>query len=150
MPKKKSGAKEDHEPEVVKSVETGNPSEVTNAAFIVASYKGKTQADSGRIGKWLFFVAEKYIDDTWRNVKKAVEDGELWRVAKVSTAWRSKGGSYVVCVYTYDHDDEKDVMKIREHLRKMSFKRPASYKTDDQTLAGIYSDNTEGIAKYKA
>jgi Domain of unknown function (DUF1917) len=103
-----------------------------------------------RVGKWLFFVAEKYIDDTWRNVKKAVKEGKLWKTAKVSTAWRSKGGSYVVCVYTYDYDDKEDAMKIREYLREMGFKRPVSYKTDEQTLAGMYADNTEGIAKYTA
>lgn len=136
--------------EVVLVVEDGNPSEVTNTPFVWATYKGEMRPDSGRVGKWLFFVAEKYIDDTWRTVKKAVEAGKLWKFAKVSTAWGSKGSVYVVCVYTYDHDDDKDVMKIREHLRQMGFKRRAAYKTDAQTLAGVYSDNTEGIAKYNA
>ena len=133
------GAKKDLEIDVVQSTEEGNPSEVTHAAFIVAIYKGKNpQPESKRVGKWLFFVAEKYIDDTWRNVKKAVGDGKLWKQAKVSTAWRSKGGVYVVCVYTYDCDDESDVMKIRDHLREMGFKKATSYKSDDQpTLASI-------------
>src|SRR5437879_6503139 len=99
MSLKKYGAKKDHEPNVVQSVDYGNPSEITNAAFIVATYKGEMQQGSERVGKWLFFVAEKYIDNTWENVKKAVEDGKLWKVAKVSTAWRSKGDVYVVCVY---------------------------------------------------
>jgi hypothetical protein len=145
-----SGANKNREADVVRSLESDSPSQVKDVPFICAKYKGKMPADIGRVGKWLFFVTEKYVDDTWRNVKKAVEDGKLWKVAKVSTARSSNGGSYVVCVYTYDCDDEKDVMKIREHLRKMGFKRPASYKTDEQTLAGIYSDSTEGISKYKA
>jgi hypothetical protein len=150
MSPKKYGARKDHEPEVVQSVEVGNPSEITSAAFIEATYNGKMQADSGRVGKWLFHVAEKYIDNTWENVKKAVTEGKLWTTAKASTAWRSKGGPYVVCVYTYDYDDKNDVMRIRDYLRKMGFKRPVAYKTDDQTLAGIYADNTQGIAKYWA
>ena len=149
--KKLYGAKKDSEPDVVQSVEEGNPSEVTHAAFIVAHYRGNIpQPEAIGVGKWLFFVAEKYIDDTWRNVKKAVEDGKLWKQAKVSTAWRSKGGVYVVCVYTYDCDDESNVMKIRAHLREMGFKRATSYKSDEQTIAGIYSDLSEGLALYKA
>ncbi|MER0202740.1 MAG: DUF1917 domain-containing protein [Nitrosomonas sp.] len=149
--KKVYGAKNDSEADVVRSVEDGNPSEVTHAAFIVANYKGKNpQPESKRVGKWLFFVAEKYIDDTWRNVKKAVEDGKLWKSAKVSTAWRSKGSVYVICVYTHDCDNLDDVMKMRSHLREMGFKRPTSYKSDDQTNAGIYSDHSAGFAMYKA
>lgn len=125
--KKSYGAKKDHEPDAVKSVDTGNPSEVTHAAFIEASYKGKKKmkADSERVGKWLFFMAEKFIDNTWQNVSKAVEEGKLWKAAKTSTAWRSKGGVYVVCVYTYDCEDEDDVMRIRAYLREMGFKSAA-------------------------
>lgn len=146
-----NGINQNSEPEVVQSMEEGNPSEITHAAFIIAHYRGDiSQPEAIRVGKWLFFVAEKYIDDTWRNVKKAVEDGKLWKQAKVSTAWRSKGKVYVVCVYTYDYKDENDVMKIREYLREMGFKRATSYKSDEQTLAGIYSDLSSGFALYKA
>lgn len=149
--KSRHGAKKDFEADAVGFVEEGNPSEITHAAFIVATYKGNSpQPEAKRVGKRLFFVAEKYVDDTWRNVKKAVEDGKLWKQAKVSTAWRSKGGIYVACVYTYDCDDESDVMKIRSHLREMGFKRVASYKSDDQTHAGIYSNLSAGSALYKA
>ncbi|MCW5600413.1 putative phosphothreonine lyase domain-containg protein [Nitrosomonas sp.] len=146
------GAKREYEADVVQAVEEGNPSKVTDAAFIVANYKGnEPMHEEINVGKWLFFVAEKYIDDTWRNVKKAVEDGKLWKHAKVSTAWRSRGGVYVLCVYTYDCGDEDDVMKIRAYLREMGFKRMTSYKSDEQTLAGIYSDDAQGgIALYKA
>lgn len=143
--------KKDFETDVVQSIEEGNPSEVMHAAFIVATYKGNIpQPEAKQVGKWLFFVAEKYIDDTWRNVKKAIEEDKLWKQAKVSTAWRSKGGVYVVCVYTYDYEDVNDVMKIRDYLREMGFKKTASYKNDEQTIAGIYSDLSAGFALYKA
>lgn len=97
MAKKRYGAKRSSEPDVVQSVEDGNPSEITHAAFIVATYKGDIIAfpKGKNTGKWLFHVAEKYVDNTWSNVKKAVEDGKLWTQAKVSTAWRSKGDVYV-------------------------------------------------------
>lgn len=151
MSEKIYGLKQDSEPDVIQSVEEGNPSEITHAAFIVADYRGDNpMPESIRVGKWLFFVAEKFIDDTWRNVKKAVEDGKLWKQAKVSTAWRSKGNVYVICVYTYDYEDESDVMRIRDYLREMGFKRPVSYKSDEQTLLGIYSDISSGFALYKA
>jgi len=145
------GAKRDFETDVVQLVEDGNPSEISHAAFIGATYRGDSRMPEGKnIGKWLFFVAEKYIDGTWANVKRAVESGNLWRHAKVSTAWRSKGSQYVLCVYTYDCDDRDDVMRIREYLREMGFKRAVSYKSDEQTAAGIYSDNKDGIALYRA
>lgn len=56
----------------------------------------------------------------------------------------------MLCVYTYDCDDVDDVMKIRSHLREMGFKRTTSYKSDEQTNAGIYSDLSAGFAMYKA
>jgi hypothetical protein len=150
--KKSYGAKKDHEPDAVQSVGTGNPSEITHAAWIEAAYRGskRMKPDTDRVGKWLFFVAEKFIDNTWQNVRKAVEGGKLWKAAKSSTAWRSRGGQYVVCVYTYDYDDEDDVMRIRAYLREMGFNRRTSYKSDAQTKAGKYSVNTDGVALYFA
>lgn len=91
--KKLVGAKKDFEADVVQSVQEGNPSEVTHAAFITATYKGKKpQPEAKRVG----------------------------------------------------------IMKIRDHLREMGFKRATSYKSDEQTIAGIYSDLSAGFALYKA
>ncbi len=55
-----------------------------------------------------------------------------------------------MCVYTYDCEDENDVMKIRDHLRGMGFKKAASYKNDEQTIVGIYFELSAGFALYKA
>jgi hypothetical protein len=137
-------------PGILRFVDSGNPSEVTNAAWIVANYSGKMEKATPRTGKWLMFIAEKYIDDTWKNVRNAIESGKLWKTAKVSTAWGSKGNIYVLCVYPYDHEDAKDVARVREELRELGFKRQISYKTDEQTEAGVYSDVTVGVAKYKS
>ena len=91
--KKLFGAKNDSEADVVGFVEDGNPSEVTHAAFIAATYKGNNhQPEAKRVG----------------------------------------------------------IMKIRDHLREMGFKRATSYKSDEQTIAGIYSDLSAGFALYKA
>lgn len=146
------GIRKEHEPDVVQFADEGNPSEITHAAFVRAIYDGKLEHEaSPRTGKWLFFIAEKYIDNTWENVKKAIEAGKLWYHAKASTAWRSKGAVYVICIYTYDYEDEADVMRIRGVLREMGFKRPTSYKTDAATQAGLYADNSEGeVTLYRA
>jgi hypothetical protein len=138
------------EADILKFVSSGNPTETMNAAWIVATNKGRTKKATGRTGKRLLFVAEKSVDNTWQNLKKAVEAGKLWKEAKVSTALFTRDRSYVICVYTYDHDDAKDVARIREYLREMGFKRPITYKTDDQTSSGVYSDATGGIAKYRS
>jgi len=44
--------KKDFETDVVQSIEEGNPSEVTHAAFIVATYKGNIpQPEAKQVGK---------------------------------------------------------------------------------------------------
>ena len=86
--------------DLVRFVDSGNPTEVINAPWILATCPKKTRSETPRTGKWLLFVPEKYVDETWHNVKKAVEAGKLWKMAKVSIAWLGKGGRYVICVYT--------------------------------------------------
>jgi hypothetical protein len=134
---------------IAKFTQSGKPTEVVNAFWIAANYSGKMKKATARTGKWLMFVAEKYADNTWENVRNAVEAGSLWKTAKISTALGRERG-YVLCVYTYDYEDVDDVMRIRETLRQLGFKRPISYKTDEQTADGAYSDSVAGIAKYQA
>lgn len=63
----------------------------------------------------------------------------------------SKGDVYVVCIYTYDYVDESDIMKIRVvYVKLVSKELPHIKKSDEQTLAGIYSDLSAGFALYKA
>jgi hypothetical protein len=51
MSRKTYGRRRENETNVIQSVDSGNPSEVTNAAFVVATYKGKhrMKPDSGRV-----------------------------------------------------------------------------------------------------
>jgi hypothetical protein len=44
---------------------------------------------------------------------------------------------HVICVYSYDSNDEADVIRIREALRKIGISQPLGYKTDEDTAAGI-------------
>lgn len=41
------------------------------------------------------------------------------RAEEVSTYKSFNGKDYVICVYTYNYKDTKDVMRIRNQLRKL-------------------------------
>jgi hypothetical protein len=79
--------------------------------------------------------------------------GSLGGSAKVATSRpspRAKSPDLrVICVYTYDWKDEKDVMRVRRELRKLGVTERIAYKADEDTLAGNYSGGQAGrIAKY--
>ena len=137
------------------SEDDGAPSLPNRSGWLHASLDGSSYpVATPRGGKWLFFIARKYVDDTWTNVKKALRSGSLGSHIKVSTASADLAQSkvpHVLCVHTYDSDDVADVMRIRDVLRSMGFKRPVSYKTDEASLGGEYRvlGHTD-IAKYHA
>lgn len=106
-----------------------------------------------RGGKWLLFVERGEVDEAWKSITRALKVGMLGSHAKVSTARPNPHGNnprqHVICVYTYDSDDEDDVMRVRESLRELGFTAPIPYKTDEATLQGKY--RLEGylrISKY--
>lgn len=104
-----------------------------------------------RSGKWLIFCKPDEIDDTWREVKRAVEAGKLGSCAKTSTKLSFQPPDYVICVYTYDWKDYDDVYRIRQVLREIGIDKPIPYKTDADTRAGRYAKDkrTQGrVAKY--
>jgi len=131
------------------------PSKVTDVYWIYAKRKkGKYPEPTPRGGKWLVFVNVKYVDEVWAKIKKSVEKGKLGDSAKVSTAKPSplagKSKTHVVCVYTYDWSDEKDVKRIREELRKLGITNKIPYKADEDTLSGKYriTGHRKSISKY--
>lgn len=91
--------------------------------------------DTDRSGKWLIWLSPENIDRYWAKIKQAVEDGKLGDAAKVSTAGSlsEKHPRCVICVYTYDHADREDVMRIREELRRLGIRREIIYKADEDT-----------------
>lgn len=111
------------------------------------------------VGKWCIFVQSDDLDDVWARVERATKAGKLWHGSKVSTEWaqtfylmRNRNADpkeHVICVYTYDANDEADVMRVREELRKIGITQPLGYKTDADTGAGrerwTYAD--EGWAR---
>ena len=99
------------------------------------------------IGKWCIFVQKEDLEEVWECVAEATKAGRFWRGAKVSTEWaqtfylmrnpKADPDEHVICVYSYDSNDEADVIRIREALRKIGISQPLGYKTDKDTAAGI-------------
>jgi len=130
------------------------PSEVTEAYWIYAiSKKGEYPKPTARSGKWLIFIDKKDVDDVWTKTKKATEEGKLGGSSKVATAklnpLATDPNKKVICVYTYDWADEKDVKRVREELRKLGIMEKIPYKSDEDTLAGKYRiTGHKNISKY--
>ena len=129
------------------------PSEVTDEYWLFAEAKANRFPQSGRTGKWLLFVPAKKVDEIWSIVKFATESGRLGFGSKVATARDNPNArdrsTKVICVYTYDHEDEDDVMRVREELRKLGFDGKIPYKTDEATLSGKYQVKGDSrISKY--
>lgn len=88
------------------------------------------------------------MDEVWAKIEKATEEGRLGGSAKVATA-EAGAETRVICVYTYDWADEKDVRRVRKELRKLGITRKIPYKADEDTLAGRYYARGHGrISKY--
>ena len=120
-----------------------NPTEVTDVYWLYATRQiGNYPDATQRSGKWLVFATVDQIDEVWKKIKKATEEGKLGGSSKVSTnmpkANASNVDEKVICVYTYDWTDEEDVTRVREELRKMGITRNIPYKSDDDTRQGKY------------
>ena len=64
------------------------PSQATRAYWIYATRRiGNYPESTERSGKWLIFVPMQRIDDVWRRIKRATEQGLLGDSAKA--VWRS-------------------------------------------------------------
>lgn len=108
-------------------------------------------------GKLLLFVARERIDEAWAAIAKATADGLLGPSSKCSTAKPNPNtvdqGSTVICVYTNNYDDEADVNRIREALRRLGFSNSIPYRLDPTTVEGRYPAHGatglrhEGIAR---
>lgn len=131
-----------------------NPSEVTDVYWIYADRKyGEYPKPTGKSGKWLIFVDQKEVNEVWAKVKKATEEGKFGGSSKVATAKPNPNAKdpskKVICVYTFDWTDEKDVKRVREELRKIGITSKIPYKSDEDTLAGKYQVKGDTrISKY--
>lgn len=130
------------------------PSEVEGEYWLEASSRIETNAPlTDRTGKWLLFASVGNVDEVWDKIRSATESGLLGFASKVSTARPNPNArdasKKVVCVYTGDHEDEADVMRVRDELRKLGFTEKIPYKTDEATISGKYQvRGDKRISKY--
>lgn len=105
-------------------------------------------------GKWMLFPLMDDLDRVWRAVCKGVDSGKLGTTAKVAT----NGGEVrnereanlrLICVYTKDFSDERDVRRVLDALLEMKLvKLPEDdmghgiyYKCDAYTYLNLGSGN---------
>lgn len=131
------------------------PSEVTDIPWILAKRKaGIYPAATAESGKWLVFVPIAQVDEIWARIKQATKDGRLGQASKVATAAPNPHtvdpDKKVICVYTYSGDDEADVWRVREELKKLGITWTLSYKSDRATRSGQYSTSGHTkVSKYR-
>ena len=110
--------------------------------------RGSYPDHTERGGKWMLFIKASEIDEWWSRVKTATENGLLGSSAKVATMKSNPNAASpetrVICVYTYDVEDERDCTRVREALRDLGVTWKIPYKTDADTFAGKYSKRGAG------
>jgi len=67
--------------------------------------------------------------------------------AKVAPLSRERDGAHLICVYTTDHQDVRDVFRVLVVLlRNRLANYRIHYKTDDATLSGVYSSDSAAVS----
>lgn len=104
-----------------------------------------------KTGKWCIFVNPRSINNAWKKIKLACAEGKLM-VAKTSTAKSSgtkKYPKYIICVYNNDWSNSDEVQSVRQVLKDLGFTKPLKYKTDLNTMNGVYGDDEYMIDEEK-
>ncbi len=104
-------------------------------------------------GKWLIFLPPDRVDEAWKKIRDATCANILGISAKVSTVKPnpdSKDQMKVIYVYTADWQDEAEVMRVREELRKLGFTDRIGYKRNIETFKGEYAQKGKRVTFYSA
>ena len=101
-------------------------------------------------GKWMLFNSADKIDEVWAKVANAVAEAELGHAAKVGVDDGSgEQRPRLICVYTLDHADEEDVMRVLRRLDGLGLvprgSRGIYYKADCYTHLDIMGGNVWGL-----
>ena len=101
-------------------------------------------------GKWMMFPPAEDLNWVWETVCEGIVNGELGYAAKVAakTEQDDDRGNRLICVYTEDFDDRKELRKVVAALKKkglvqgekLGFKRPIYYK-----CGGLVFDSCLGL-----
>ncbi|KAK4108160.1 DUF1917-domain-containing protein [Canariomyces notabilis] len=109
-------------------------------------------------GKWMLFLAPEEVDEVWERVARATAQNRLGIGAKVEIAGGAETGkARLLCVYTRDFRDKRDVARVLDVLRQLQLVMLGGeqiyYKSgfcspfliDAWTELGIYGGNSWGI-----
>ncbi|KAH9890880.1 DUF1917-domain-containing protein [Xylariomycetidae sp. FL2044] len=101
---------------------------------------------SVKCGKWMLFCSVIEVNEVWEIVAKATAKNELGIAAKVaSRLLEDERTERLICVYTADFTDTKDVKRVAERLKQLGLVKPRGkplyYKPDAYTYLGISSGN---------
>ncbi|KAJ1498277.1 hypothetical protein HMI54_010692 [Coelomomyces lativittatus] len=99
-------------------------------------------------GKWILFFNESIVDLAWSKIVHATHEGVLGSSAKVSPKAHQTSVSYLVCVYTEDFNDKKEIGRVLYELRRLFpslHKTSIYYKPDCYTSLGLYYNNTSKL-----
>lgn len=123
------------------------PAQVTeeSASWLYASNNKyhEDSVDSDKVGKWMLFVPRNRVDSVWDQIKAGIRGQQLWH-AKVSTM--NANPTHAIMVYTKDYTDLADVIRVLDYLESADIKprhKDIRYKTDQQTLSGVYSGGAQ-------
>jgi alkylated DNA repair dioxygenase AlkB len=96
-------------------------------------------------GKWLLNVKPESAQDIWPKIRSACIAGKLGSTAKISD--RPENGTFVICSYTNNFTDKKDVLRVRRAIHELGMfaKSALHYKPDAITLLDIYSGDMKGM-----
>jgi len=100
-----------------------------------------------KTGKWLVHESNVNIDSTWNKVATSLyhrKFGDNIQSAKVSVVDDFNGyhnQSHVICLYTNDFQNLKEVVGCLEELRRIGIHSKVTYKPDVSSILGIYRNN---------
>lgn len=126
---------------------SGLPSEChcDHVSWIWAERRDRSSSYCYRSGKWMLFTDSADVDEAWFQIVDLLAAGELGNCAKVAPIKSTKDGLHLICVYTDDHENVKEVFTVLRALRRSKItcaaERTLNYKTDDATAAGQYSSS---------
>jgi len=91
---------------------------------------------ASRSGKWLLTIQEGDVDRMWGIVQRGVQAELLGPLAKVGPI----GKVFLICVYTQDFTDDKDILRVLQQLVGLKLLREnkaIAYKADVITKLAI-------------
>lgn len=129
----------------------GNPTTCYFDWWILANADKQGNRVRGKHGgKWLLFCSPESVNETWNKLLIALGNGELGDAIKCSTAYNNinyGGSKHAICIYVHT-EDETEIMRVRESLRKIGITWKIPYKTNAKTLEGKYAKNGDRVSSY--